>query len=88
MGKKPRNSIGKAEEMSDKPIPGGYITKQLLDDITMTTSEVKKDIEATTRIAVEPAEFYRLFAKFSLQMQQIDKSVHDLNNIFENREER
>ena len=85
MGKKPRNSIGKAKDMSDKPIPGGYITKQLLDAITMTSSEIKKDIEATTRVSVEPAEFYRLFAKFSLQMQQIDKSVLDLNNIFDNK---
>ena len=82
MGKKIRKSIRKAEKMTNKPIPGGYVTFQLLDSIRMTTSDIKHDIEATTRLSVEPAEFYRLLAKFTLKIQEVDKSVNELEDIF------
>ena len=85
MGKKLAKSLRKAKKMSDKPIPGGYVTFQLLDAITMATTEIKKDIEATTRVSIEPAEFYRLLARFSMNMTAIDNSVKDLNEILRKR---
>ena len=68
--------------MSDKPKAGGYVTFQLLDAIRMTTSDIKRDIEATTRVSVDAAEFYRLLAKFSLQIQNVDQTVNELEEIF------
>lgn len=82
MGKKLRKSIRKAKKMTDKPIPGGYVTFQLLDEIAMANANMKKDIEAVTRVSVDQVEIYRILAKFSLQMQEIDKSVNGLNEIF------
>jgi len=82
MGKKINKRLQKAKDMTDKPIPGGYVTYQLLDAIRMVTSDINRDIEAVTRLSVSEAEFYRLLAKFSIKLQQIDKSVSDLNEIF------
>ena len=82
MGKKRGKSIRKADIMTDKPKPGGYATFQILDSIRMTTSDIKRDIEATTRVSIDPAEFYRLLAKFTLQIQRVDQSVNELEEIF------
>jgi len=83
MGKKLKKSVKKGKKMPDKPIPGGYKTFQLLDSITMAGTSMRKDIEATTRIAIDQGEFYRLLAKFSLDLVEIDKSVNELRKIFE-----
>ena len=83
MGKKYTKSVKKGLKMPDKPIPGGYKTFQLLDAITMSGNSIRKDIEATARIAVDQGEFYRLLAKFSLELLEIDKSVDGLRKIFE-----
>jgi len=84
MGKKLQKSLRKAKKMSDKPIPGGYKTFQLIDEIKMTSVDIKKDIEATTRLSIDGAEFYRLLARFTLKIQEIDKSVGNLEKIIRN----
>jgi len=81
MGKKHSKSVRKAKNMTDKPIPGGYKTFQLIDEIKMTSVDIKKDIEATTRISVGGAEFYRLLARFTLKLNEIDKTVVRLEEI-------
>lgn len=82
MGKKLRKSLRKAEKMSNKPIPGGYVTKQKLDDIKMSSSEIRKDLEATSRVEPDPTQFYRILTKITLQIQTIDKAARDLTEIF------
>ena len=81
MGKKHSKSVRKAKNMTDKPIPGGYKTFQLIDEIKMTSADIKKDIEATTRLSIDGSEFYRLLARFTLKIQEIDQSIGSLEEI-------
>lgn len=85
MGELLTNRKGNAEEMppDKRTIPGGYITKQLIDEIRMANSEIAKDIDATTRVNVGPQEFYRIAARIALNSNAIDKALNDLKSIFE-----
>lgn len=71
-------------KMQDKRIiPGGYITKQLIDEIAMASNECNRDLEAVTRIAADPQEMYRVIARLAVQNGVIHKAINDLRKIFE-----
>ncbi len=85
MGKLLKNCKETAKEMppDKRTIPGGYITRQLIDEIRMANSEISKDIDATTRVNTTPQEFYRIAVRIALNSNAIDRALNDLKSIFE-----
>ena len=77
-------SVENDTEMSkERLIPGGYITKQLIDEIAMASNESNRDLEAVTRISADPHEMYRVIARLAVQNGIIHKAINDLRKIFE-----
>lgn len=77
-------SVENQSDMADKRlIPGGYITRQMVDEIIMASSEISRDIEAVTRISADPQETYRVIAKVAIQLGNIKSLAAELRKIME-----